>query len=363
MKQTALHRLHQQSNAKMAEFQGWHLPLQFSDPAEEYHAVRGAAGLFDVGHLGRIEISGPAAEALMQRIFTRNIVRLSENTLLYGLLCNESGFVLDDAVLFKLPAEKSGRRFLLTTNAANTEKILKWLRQNAAPGDLVREITSETAHLSLAGPRADAILEKMAGTLYKKIKQKHIKEIKLLEQPVLVSRAGYTGERGYEFIFPAAGAEALWNALLETGRELGLLACGMACRDVLRQEMGYVLYGNDIDESRTPLEAGLAAFVDFRKDFIGKEALQKRKAEGIREKLVGFELYDKGIPKPGGSIFSENREIGAVTSGCHSPHRRKDIGLGYVLARYAQPGQEIEIEVKDREIAAKIVELPFYRRK
>jgi len=178
-----------------------------------------------------------------------------------------------------------------------------------------------------------------------------------------MSRTGYTGEHGYEFIAPADHAESLWDTIMSAGSGYGLLPCGFASRDILRLEMGHLLYGNELDETRTPLESGLSYFVDFKKDFIGKEQLVRLKAEGIKQKLAGFHLLDAGVPKSGGSIFSENREVGIVTSGCLSPYLRKGIGLGYIVTRYSQPGQEIEIEVRDREIAAKVVDLPFYKKK
>ena len=184
-----------------------------------------------------------------------------------------------------------------------------------------------------------------------------------MDTVVTISRTGYTGEQGYELFVPADRAGALWDAIMTSGRDRELLPCGFACRDILRMETGHLLYGSDLDETRTPLESGLGSFVDFKKEFIGKEALLKLQAEGPKQKLAGFILVDKGVPKSGGSIFSESREIGVVTSGVLSPRRRAGIGLGYVVSRYAQAGQEIEIEVRDKEIAAKIVDLPFYRKK
>ena len=363
MKQTVLHQKHLQLKAKMTDFQGWEVPLQYTDVLDEYHAVRTAAGLFDISYLGRIEIAGQGAATLLQNVFSRNTGKMAAGSAHYGLICNESGFVLDDAVLSRLPEGQSGNRYILSTNALNTEKIVLWLRQHASPQSQISVATETTAHLSLQGPQAFSILEKLAGTHLKKIKVRSMKELTILDIPVLVSRTGYTGEHGYEFFLPAGRADTFWDAILNAGGGSGLLPCGLASRDILRMEMGYLLYGNDIDETRTPLEAGLQAFIDFKKEFIGKDALLKLKAEGVKQKLSGFVLLDKDMPKTGGSIFSENREIGVVTSGGHSPFLRNGIGLGYVVSRYSQPGQEIEIEVKDREIAAKIVELPFYRKK
>lgn len=363
MKQTILHQKHLRSNAKMTDFQGWQIPLQFSDAQGEYHAVRSAAGLFDIGYLGRIEVSGAGAMALLQKIVTHNIAKLAEGAAHYGLICNEAGGILDDILVFRLSDGPSGRRYLLSTNAGNTEKILLWLKQHAPADVEITDKTSALAHFALQGPRSSLFLEELAGQHVKKIKPRAIREVTAANAVVLVSRTGYTGEQGYEFLAPADRAEALWDAIMTVGGKNGVLPCGFSCRDTLRLEMGFRLYGSDIDETRTPLEAGLTSFVDFKKDFIGKEALLKRKAEGVKEKLAGFVLLDKGAPKSGGSIFSENREIGVVTSGGQSPYLHKGIGLGYVISRYSQAGQEIEIEVRDREIAAKIVDLPFYRKK
>jgi aminomethyltransferase len=363
MKQTVLHQKHLQLKAKMTEFRGWQVPFQYTDVQEEYQAVRTAAGLFDVGYLGRIEISGPGAPALLQKVFTRNTAKIAEGTAHYGFLCNESGFILDDAVLFRLPDLPSGSRYLLSTNAGNTDKVLLWLQRHATHDVQITDNTLAATQLALQGPHSFLILEKLAGPHLKKFKPRGVRELTIAEKPVIVSRSGYTGEHGYEFFVPANRAESLWDAVLEAGQEVGIRPCGFGSRDLLRLEMGYLLYGCDIDETRTPLETGLLPFVDFKKDFIGKDALLKLKTEGVKQKLAGFLLLEKGVPRSGGSIFSENREIGVVTSGNLSPRFRNGFGLGYVVSRYAQPGQEIEIEVRDREIAAKIVELPFYRKK
>ncbi len=364
MKLTVLHPKHELLKAKMTDFQGWQIPVQFSDVQDEYHAVRAAAGLFDISYLGRIEVSGVGASALLQKIVTRNVSKIPDGAAHYGLICNEAGFILDDAFIFHLPAGGStGGRYLLSTNAGNAEKVLNWLKQHAADDVQITDKTHATAHLALQGPHSLRILEKLAGSHFKKLRPRNVRELTLADMPVLVSRNGYTGEHGYELMAPAERAEALWDALLNAGSDMAVLPCGFASRDILRIEMGYLMYGYDIDETRNPIEAGLSAFVDFKKDFIGKDALQKIKTEGPKQKLTGFVLLDKGVPKAGGSIYSENREIGVVTSGCQSPYVRKGIGLGYLVTRYSQPGQEIEIEVRDREIAAKVVDLPFYREK
>jgi aminomethyltransferase len=360
MKQTVLHQKQLQLQAKMTDFQGWQVPLQYSTVLDEYYAVRTAVGLFDVSFLGRIAIKGADANAFLQRVFTRNIDNLTAGAAAYGLLCNNAGRILDNAILLHLPGDDG---FLLCTNASNTEKIISWLTTNAGPNVEISDQTRSLVQVALQGPRSHLVLEKLTGTHVKAMRLRGVRERKLVGITAIVSRTGYTGEHGYELFVPASHAEQLWDAILEAGQGSGLLPCGQGSRDMLRLEMGYALYGNEIDETRTPVESGLDRFVNFKKDFIGKEALLKLKPDDIKQKLAGFMLLDKGIPREGGSIFSESRDIGIVTSGNHSPHLRNGIGLGYVISRYAQPGQEIEIEVKDREIVAKTMEMPFYRKK
>ena len=359
MKQTVLHQKHIQVNAKMIDFQGWQIPLQFSEVLAEYHAVRTAAGLFDISYLGRLEITGMGAATLLQKVLTRSIAKITIGSAHYGLICNESGFILDDVLILHL----AGSRYLLTTNAGNTDKILLWLKEHAGDDVQITDKTHAITQFALQGPQSYHLLEKLTEPHLKKMNPRAVREVILQDTPVTISRTGYTGEQGYELFVPADRAEALWDTILSSGIDKGLLPCGFACRDILRMETGHLLYGNDLDETRTPLESSLGSFVDFKKEFIGKEALLKLQAEGPKQKLVGFILVGAGIPKSGGSIFSENRDIGVVTSGVQSPYRRTGIGLGYVVSRYAQAGQEIEIEVRDKEIAAKIVDLPFYRKK
>ncbi|MCK9418399.1 MAG: glycine cleavage system aminomethyltransferase GcvT [Nitrospirae bacterium] len=359
MKQTVLHQKHLQANAPLTEYQDWQTPLQFSDTLAEYHAVHNAAGLFDIGYLGRIEIAGLASTPFLQNMLTGNIAKITIGSVHYGLICNESGFILDDILILHLAVN----RYLITTNAGNTDKILLWLKKHAIENVDITDRSQALAQFALQGPQAFPVLEKLSGPHLTKMKPKVVREAAIQGIDVTISRTGYTGDQGYELFVPADRAEALWGAIMAVGNEKGLLPCGFACRDILRMETGHLLQGKDLDETRTPLEAGLGSFVYFKKEFVGKAALLKLQAEGSKRKLAGFILLDKGMPKSGGSIFSESREIGVVTSGVQSPHRRAGIGLGYVVSRYAQAGQEIEIEVRDKEIAAKIVDLPFYRKK
>lgn len=359
MNQTVLHEKQLQANAKMAEIQGWRIPLQYTSVQEEYYAVRKAAGLFDVSFLGRIEICGRGAAATLQKLFSRNIAKVTEGSACYGVMCNEAGFIINDGYIYHLSPE----RYLVTTDSVTIEKVRSSLTSHANETTRVTDLTGSLAQVSLQGPSSAQILEKIAGSKFKIIRPKSLCEISILDTPVIVSRTGYTGEHGYELFLDSSHAAALWDALLSTGKEYGLLPCGFESRDVLRLEMGYPLYGNELDETRTPIEAGLRNFIDFKKDFLAKEALMKIAAEEQKQTLVGIELFDKSVPKKGNILFSDNHEIGIVTSGCQSPSVRKGIALGYVSTRYAKPGIELEIEAKDRELPGRIVEVPFYRKK
>ena len=363
MKQTALVDVHTKLSARMIELQGWYLPSQFADPSEEHHAVRNTAGLFDVSFLGRIEVSGAGAEPFVQSLFSRSLAKFTEGSARYGLFCDEQGVIIDAALLFRLPAGRSEKRYLITTSSLATERVTAWLTSHADRSVSIVDRTRDLGHLALQGPRAEAILEALVGAGFKKLKDKRMREMTIAGSPVLVSRTGFTGERGYELFAPVEHLAPLWEAVLTVGRDYSALPCGMTARDMLRIEAGYPQNGSEFGNGRNPFETGLAMLVDRSVDFVGKAALAALKDATIPEQLVGFELLDKGIPRTGSVIFSESREIGSTTSGNYSPHRRKDIGLGYVLTRYAQPGQEIEVEIKDREVAARIVNLPFYRRK
>lgn len=360
MKQTVLHMKYLAAKIKMVDFQDWQTPLAFSDVPSEYNAARYAAGLFDISYLGRIEIAGIGASAFLQKVLTRNTTKIAIGTAQTGLICNESGVILDSVLIFHL----SGNRYLLTTQAVNTDKVLLWLKHHAADDVRISDTTQTVAQFALQGPHSFRVLEKlMGGAGFTRLKPRAVREVTIQGAAVLLSRTGITGGHGFEFLVPADRAEAVWDAIISSGSEEGILPCGLSCRDVLRIEMGYLLYGNEVDETRSPFEAGFASLIDFKKDFIGKDALLKLQAEGIKQKLVGFVLLDKGVPKNGGSIFCDSREIGVVTSGVQSFHKLTGIGLGYVLARYAQSGQEIEIEVRDKEITARIVDLPFLKRR
>ena len=360
MNTTPLYNRHKALGARFIEFAGWEMPLQYSGVIEEHHAVRKAAGLFDVSHLARIEIKGEDAIPFINKLITKDLEKLKQGYSQYTLLCNENGGIIDDLLLYKKPDAS----IFLCANAINSEKVIAWLKKHAATYNVdIRDITDTFAQIAIQGPEAKEILQKLTSTNLSEIKRFAFAEINFDSTIILVSRTGYTGEDGFEIYPSASEAETVWDLLLSTGGESGLKPAGFGARDTLRLEMGYLLYGHDIDEKTTPLEAGLGRFVSFKKgDFIGKEALIAQRHNGIRKRLIGFELIDKGIPRQGCKIFAKGIEIGAVTSGNMSPTLKKGIGLGYVNIGYDKIGNEITVEIRGKALLARVVSLPFYRK-
>lgn len=360
MKQTPLYSRHKALGARFIEFAGWEMPLQYSGVIEEHHAVRKSAGLFDVSHLARIEIKGKDAISFINKLITTNLEKLKHGHSQYTLLCDENGGIIDDLLVYKKPDSS----ILLCANAINREKVIAWLKKHASTYNVdIRDITHAFAQIAIQGPEAKEILQKLTSANLSEIKRFDFAEISFDSTILLVSRTGYTGEDGFE-IYPLASiAETVWDMLLSTGAASGLKPAGLGARDTLRLEMGYLLYGHDIDEKTTPLEAGLGRFVSFEKgDFIGNAALIAQRQNGIRRRLIGFELIDKGIPRAGCKILANGIEIGAVTSGNMSPTLKKGIGLGYVNIGYDKIGDEIEIEIRGKAVLAKVASLPFYRK-
>jgi aminomethyltransferase len=359
MKQrSCLNAFHEQQGIKLTDVNGRRTPLQFGEVPDEYRAVRAAAGLFDVSFLGRIAVSGSSAPSLLQKTITNDVEKIRVNTAHFVLFCNESGFIAADALLFRRSADS----FLLTVHAGNTDKIVSLLQSSADSSVRIIDQSTETAQFAIQGPRAPQILERLLDAPVKKFKHGQIREVSANGSTLMVSRTGYTGEHGYELFPPADAAPEFWKRIIAVGNEFGLHPCGYACRDILRIEAGFPLYGSDIDETRSPVHAGLLACVDLDKDFIGKEAISQMQQARAAEHRVGFVLLDNGTPKTGGSIFSESREIGIVTSAAMSPRLRCGIGMGYITSSHSQPGQEVEIEVRDREVDARVVAFPFPRK-
>lgn len=344
----------------MVPFGGWDMPVQYSGILEEHRAVRGAAGLFDISHMGEIEFRGPNALATVQRLVTSDVSKLSIGQVQYAALCYENGTFVDDLTVYKL----AGDHFMFTVNASNIDKDYQWIREHVTGGVEARNISDETALLALQGPRAPEILQKLTPVDLSKIRYYWFQPGKVLDADALISRTGYTGEDGFEVYLSPAKAKTLWNRLLEEGRSVGVLPVGLGARDTLRLEAKMALYGNDIDDAHTVLEADLGWIVKFEKgDFIGRAALEKQRAAGLARKLVGFEMVGRGIGRSHYKIVKNGQEVGEVTSGGPSPTLGRNIGLGYVAIAHAAIGTEVDILVRGEPVRAKIIPTPFYKRR
>jgi len=367
LRKTHLYEWHKK-RAKMVEFVGWHMPLWYKDTGgiiKEHMAVRESVGIFDVTHMGRFLISGSDAESFLQYVTTNNVKRLKKlGQGHYSVVCNEKGGIKDDITLFKIEDNK----YVMVTNAVNREKIYKWFKAKSQDFDVkIEDISDITCMFAVQGPRAQSTLEKLTSDDLSGIKRYWCVMTKLGGYDTIISRSGYTGEDGFEIIMldvPFSEKEKavdLWEKILEAGKEYGIKPCGLGARDTLRLEAGMVLYGNDIDENISPLEARLSFVVKFKKgDFIGREALLRQKEEGVKRKRVGLELFGRRVPRHGYEILKGNEKIGYVTSGAFSPILEKGIGLGLVSSEYAQTGEVVQINIRGKFVSTKIVKWPFY---
>ncbi len=357
LRKTPLYKMHRELGAKMIPFAGWEMPLQYTGIIDEHMAVRKDAGLFDVSHMGRIEVSGDRASEILNLLTTNDVKRLYPGRVQYTLLCNERGGVVDDLTLYMLDE----RRFLLCVNAVNTERVLRWMEEKGK-GLSIADRSETLAQIAIQGPRSEGILRKICKEDLSSLPYYHFKEVEMDGHQVLLSRTGYTGEDGFEIYIPSRGVEDMWRRLLDAGLGEGLKPCGLGSRDTLRIEAGYCLYGHELDDSTTPLEACLDRFVCLEKDFIGREALLRQREEGVKRKLIGFRMLERAIPRQGYPIMVEGRKAGKVTSGLLSPVLGFPIGMGYILSEYAVTGREIDIVVRGKKRRAAIVERPFLRR-
>lgn len=360
LKRTPLYEEHRQLGARLVEFGGWEMPVQYSGVLDEHRAVRTHAGLFDVSHMGEFSVSGVDALAFLQRLVPNDVTRLAINQALYSPLCLPDGGVVDDLLIYHLDENK----YLLVVNAGNIEKDFAWVmqqRENFAV-TLVNQ-SAETALLALQGPAALAILQPLTQADLSTIRYYHCASGVVSRASCLISRTGYTGEDGFELYCPAGEVVELWRDLLSAGKEHGLLPAGLGARDTLRLEAAYCLYDHELTEHTNPLEAGLSWTIKLAKgDFIGHDALTRIKAAGLQRRLVGVELVERGVARGGYAIYDGERQIGALTSGAPSPTLNKSIGLGYVEAALAVPGKSVQIDIRGRRTAAQIVALPFYKR-
>jgi len=350
----------------MTTFAGFEMPLWYKGISEEHMAARSSVGIFDVTHMGRALIAGPEAEAFLNYVTTNNVASLEPLNGQYSTICNEGGGVKDDLVLFKLESEK----FFMVYNAANREKDYGWLVQQARPFNVqIEDVSDRVAMFAVQGPKAEETLWGVSEEDLREIKRFGGGWTKIAGTDVFISRTGYTGEDGFELnvwntpVSDPERATKVWNIILEAGREAGMEPCGLGARDTLRLEAGLCLYGNDLNEDITPLEAQLSFVVKFEKeDFIGKGALVKQKSEGIVKKRVGIRMVERGIPRSHYEVWERGEKIGEVTSGTFSPLLKRGIAMAYVSAEHATEGEAVEVKIRDKLVKGEIVKLPFYRR-
>ena len=361
LKKTPLHGRHRALGARMVEFGGWDMPVEYSGIADEHMAVRSRAGLFDVSHMGEIEIAGADALAAVQRITSNDASRLARNQAQYSALTTPEGTFVDDVLTYRLADD----HFMLVVNASNIIKDFTWIsRQLADAGDAaVVNTSSRYALLALQGPAAREVLQTLTGVNLAEIKYYWFTTGEMASVRATISRTGYTGEDGFEVFVPPASAERVWDAILQAGRGAGVVPAGLGARDTLRLEAGMRLYGNDMDETTSVLEADLGWIVGWKKDsFIGAEVLKRQKQEGVRRKLVGFEVLDRAIGRHGYDVLVDGEKAGVVTSGTQTPFLKKAIGMAYVPVERSAPGTEIAIDVRGRSAKARVVPMPFYKR-
>lgn len=359
MKETALTQIHKELGAKMAPFAGYEMPIQYAGLKHEHEVVRTGVGVFDVSHMGEFFVRGPQAEALVQKISSNDASTLVVGKAQYSCMPNEKGGIVDDLIIYKTKEDE----FLLVVNASNIEKDWDWITSHNSMGAELENASDDWSLLAIQGPKAAEAMQSLTQTDLKNIKFYTFEVGDFADCPnVIISATGYTGSGGFEIYIPNESAKQVWDAVLKAGEPFGIEPIGLGARDTLRLEMGYCLYGNDIDDTTSPLEAGLGWITKFTKDFINADALKKQKEEDISKKLVAFELIDKGIPRKDYPIYNENsEEVGRVTSGTMSPSLNKAIGLGYVPVEMKDEDTTLFIGVRKKMLKAKVVKLPFYK--
>ncbi|WP_339294122.1 glycine cleavage system aminomethyltransferase GcvT [Paenibacillus sp. FSL W7-1279] len=348
-------------SARCIDFGGWELPVQFSGIVQEHEAVRKHAGLFDVSHMGEFIVTGQDAEAFIQKMTTNDVTRISMGQAQYTLMCYDNGGTVDDLLVYKLSAD----RFMLVVNASNIDKDLQWLQDHLAGDVTIRNVSAETALIALQGPAAVNIMSQATTEVLDELPSFHfIQNAQVCGCSALLSRTGYTGEDGFEIYCSAEDAPAIWRELLTAGEPHGLVPTGLGARDTLRFEAKLPLYGQELSSTISPLEASLGFFVKLDSgDFIGREALQQQKQDGVPRKLVGIELIDRGIPRSHYPVYNhEGEPIGEVTSGTQSPSLKRNLGLALIETPYTSLDTEVWVEIRGKKLKAKVVKTPFYKR-
>ena len=356
LKRTPLHAAHVRLGARMIPFGGWDMPVQYSGIVEEHRAVRSAVGCFDVSHMGEFEFRGPDALQALQRLTTNDVSTLGIGQVQYSLLCYENGGVVDDLTLYRLTDD----HYMMTVNASNIDKDWAWVSSHLDGRVEAKNVSEETGLIAVQGPHAERLVGRLSDVDVTTIAYYHFRQGRVGGVPAIISRTGYTGEDGFELYLPAASTETVWVGLLEEGKAEGATPIGLGARDTLRLEMKYALYGNDIDETTNPLEAGLGWVVKPAKgDFVGRAAIEGVRATGLQRRLVGFEMVERAVARHGYPILHDGTAVGVVTSGSYGPSVEKYIGIGYVPTALAPVGSAIAVEVRGRGQAARVVKTPF----
>ncbi|MGD9855468.1 MAG: glycine cleavage system aminomethyltransferase GcvT [Planctomycetaceae bacterium] len=359
MHRTPLHDWHTAHSGRMADFAGWEMPIQYTSIIEEHHAVRQRVGMFDISHMGRLKFTGTDACALLDRIVTNDVARLEAGQVRYALVCNESGGILDDVLVYRF-----NDCYRLVVNASNREKVSAWISAHSADADAaMTDETFETCMIAVQGPQAVSLMQSLTAADLNSLNYFTVIASRVHDVPAIVSRTGYTGEDGFEIVVDAAAGPGVWGAVMDAGRDLEIRPCGLGARDTLRLEAAMPLYGHELDESTDPLTAGLAFGVKLNTgDFIGKDALQRIWQTPTGQMRIGLRLEGRRIAREGSPIHSGDRIIGRVTSGTYSPTLEQSIAMGYVPADQAAVGTALQIDLRGKREPAVVVPLPFYKR-
>ena len=359
LKKTPLNKEHKRLGAKMVDFGGWEMPVQYTSILEEHKAVRERAGVFDVSHMGEILVEGKDAISFVDHLIVNSVSKLKNGQICYSPMCYENATIVDDLLAYRF----SENKIFLVVNASNTDKDYEWIKKQSKNFDVkVSNLSNDYAQIAFQGPKAEEILSQISGVRLPDIEFYHFTTGRINGIECIISRTGYTGEDGFELYFNPEAAEAMWRKLLEIGQPYDVKPCGLGARDTLRFEACYMLYGNDIDDTTTPLEAGLKWTIDFSKEeFNGKDVLLKQKEEGLKRRLRGLEI-SKGIARHGYKVFSaDGKEIGYITSGTKSPTLGKSLALAYLEKGYTKLGTEVFVQIHGKNVSANVIKTPFYR--
>jgi len=359
MKKTPFYSIHQKLGAKIVPFAGFEMPVQYAGIVEEHKKVRTTVGLFDVSHMGEFFVKGEGALAFLQKVTINDVSKLVPGKVQYSAMCYDNGGIVDDLLVYMLDKNS----YMVVVNASNSEKDWEWMKKHSSQNVQLENKSDETALLAVQGPKSLATLQKLTNVDLFKIQYYSFVQGSVAGVDMIISRTGYTGELGFEIYFDAQHAEKIWTAIFDAGKEFDIAPIGLGARDTLRLEMGYCLYGNDIDQTTHPLEAGLGWITKLSKEnFTAKSVLEKAKQEGLKRTLVGMRLEEKAIPRHGYSIVANGTPVGVVTSGTFSPSLEKGIAMGYVNIPYNEIGAEVFIDVRGKLVKATVVDVPFYKK-